>query len=265
MRKLLLIHTLVGVRFPLVRHVPERWEELTPQQFLLVARLYLQELDEPEFIRSFFDLPKTFMFEDYYRYKLAELLEFISDCRVRMDRFLVPRVGKMLAPGNRLKGMCFEHFMHVDTAFNRYARDGKDASLDTFVAMLYLKDNEYIVLPSGTKNGLFSGVKPLILQKRLPEVARIDRHAKYALFLNYVFVKRWLSKAYPFLFPMDDDPEPERKEGKNPAAPSVNWLDIFDAFVGDDIAVMEKYQAMPATTAFRLLNKRIRDAQKQKR
>ena len=30
-------------------------------------------------------------------------------------------------------------------------------------------------------------------------------------------------------------------------------------------AVMEKYQAMPVATAFRLLNKRIRDAQKQKK
>jgi hypothetical protein len=28
---------------------------------------------------------------------------------------------------------------------------------------------------------------------------------------------------------------------------------------------MEKYQAMPVATAFRLLNKRIRDAQKQKK
>ena len=151
---------------------------------------------------------------------------------------------------------------HVDTAFNRYARDGKDSSLDAFVSMLYLKDNEYIVLPSGGKNGLFSRQKPLILQKRVMKVAKIDKHVKYAIFLNYVFIKRWLSKAFPFLFPLDD--EREQKDGqKKPAAPSVNWLDIFDAFVGDDVAVMEKYQAMPVATAFRLLNKRIRDAQKQ--
>lgn len=84
------------------------------------------------------------------------------------------------------------------------------------------------------------------------KVTKIDRHVKYAIFLNYVFVKRWLSKAFPFLFPLDDEPEEKRN---SPAAPSVNWLDIFDAFVGDDVAVMEKYQAMPVATAFRLLNK----------
>ena len=154
--------------------------------------------------------------------------------------------------------------MHVDTAFNRYARDGKDASLDVFISMLYLKDNEYIVLPAGGKNGLFSRQKPLMLQKRIVKVAKIDRHVKYAIFLNYVFVKRWLSKAFPFLFPLNEDLESE-KNNKKPAAPSVNWLDIFDAFVGDDVAVMEKYQAMPVATAFRILNKRIRDAQKQKK
>ena len=65
--------------------------------------------------------------DTYYSYKLSELVEFISDCRVRMDRFILLAVSGLKAPGERLKGMCFEHFMHVDTAFNRYVRDGKDA------------------------------------------------------------------------------------------------------------------------------------------
>ena len=63
----------------------------------------------------------------------------------------------------------------------------------------------------------------------------------------------------------NDEPEPDANKNKKPAAATVNWLDIFDAFVGDDVAVMEKYQAMPVATAFRLLNKRIRDTQKQKK
>lgn len=264
MRELRIAYRRFGIRHEIIRRVPQKWEELTPAQFLLVSRLYLQEMDEPSFLKEFYSLPSGVGSDTYYSYKLSELVEFISDCRVRMDRFILPAVSGLKAPGERLKGMCFEHFMHVDTVFNRYVRDGKDASLDTFVSMLYLKDNEYIVLPSGGKNGLFSRQKPLILQKRIMKVAKMDRHVKYAIFLNYVFVKRWLSKAFPFLFPLDDEPEPEEKR-KKPTAPSVNWLDIFDAFVGDDVAVMEKYQAMPVATAFRILNKRIRDAQKQKK
>lgn len=129
-------------------------------------------MDEPSFLKEFYSLPSEAGSDTYYSYKLSELVEFISDCRVRMDRFILLAVSGLKAPGERLKGMCFEHFMHVDTAFNRYVRDGKDASLDTFVSMLYLKDNEYIVLPSGGKNGLFSRQKPLILQKRIMKVAK---------------------------------------------------------------------------------------------
>lgn len=265
MRQLRIAYRSFGIRREIIRQVPQKWEELTPDQFLLVSRFYLQEIDESLFLKEFYSLPSGVDFDSYYIYRLSELIEFISDCRIRMDRFVLSNVAGLKAPGERLKGMCFEHFMHVDTAFNRYARDGKDASLDTFVSMLYLKDNEYIVLPASGKNGLFSRQKPLILQKRLSEVEKIDKHVKYAIFLNYVFVKRWLSKAFPFLFPLNDEPEPEKVNRKKPTAPSVNWLDIFDAFVGDDVAVMEKYQAMPVATAFRLLNKRIRDAQKQKK
>ena len=264
MKELRIEYCSLGIRREVTRPVPEKWEELTPEQFLLVSQLYLQEMDESLFLKKFYSLPSGAGSDNYYRYKLGELVEFISNCRVRMDHFILSDVAGLKAPGERLKGMCFEHFMHVDTAFNRYVRDGKDSSLDIFVSMLYLKGNEYIVLPSGRKNGLFSRQKPLILQKRVMKVAKIDRHIKYAIFLNYVFVKRWLSKAFPFLFPLDDERKPKGGQ-KKPAAPSVNWLDIFDAFVGDDVAVMEKYQAMPVATAFRLLNKRIRDAQKQKK
>ena len=264
MKELRIEYCSLGIRREVTRPVPEKWEELTPEQFLLVSQLYLQEMDESLFLKKFYSLPSGAGSDNYYRYKLGELVEFISNCRVRMDHFILSDVAGLKAPGERLKGMCFEHFMHVDTAFNRYVRDGKDSSLDIFVSMLYLKGNEYIVLPSGRKNGLFSRQKPLILQKRVMKVAKIDRHIKYAIFLNYVFVKRWLSKAFPFLFPLDDEREPKGGQ-KKPAASSVNWLDIFDAFVGDDVAVMEKYQAMPVATAFRLLNKRIRDAQKQKK
>ena len=64
-------------------------EELTPAQFLLVSRLYLQEMDEPSFLKEFYSLPSGVGSDTYYSYKLSELVEFISDCRVRMDRFIL--------------------------------------------------------------------------------------------------------------------------------------------------------------------------------
>ena len=176
MKELRIEYRTFGIRREVTCPVPQTWEELTPEQFLLISRFYLQEIDESSFLKKFYSLPFEVGSNNYYKYKLSEFVDFISDCRVRMDRFILSDVSGLKAPGERLKGMCFEHFMHVDTAFNRYTRDGKDTSLDTFVSMLYLKSNEYIVLPAGEKNGLFSRQKPLILQKRVTKVAKIDKH-----------------------------------------------------------------------------------------
>lgn len=256
-------------RFPgfsrvLVRPVPEGWAELTPAQFVLAARLYLRQVDEAEFVRRFLALPRRVSADAYYRYRLSCLLEFLGDCRVRLDRFILPSLGRLRAPGVRLKGITFEHFMLADTAFNRYVRDGLDASLDHFVSLLYLRPAEHVVLPPDAPKGLFSRPKVLDPVRRRKQLAREDRAAKYAVFLNYVFVRRWLSHSFPRLFPPDNGPD-DRSDRRKPTAPQVNWLDIFDAFVGDDVAQMDKFRRMPATTAFRLLDKRIRNAQTKKR
>ena len=91
MRQLRIVYRSFGVRREVIRQVPQKWEELTPDQFLLVSRFYLQEMDESSFLKGFYSLPSGVGFDSYYIYRLSELLEFISDCRVRMDRlsFLV--------------------------------------------------------------------------------------------------------------------------------------------------------------------------------
>lgn len=263
MKQLRISYKKMGIRREIIRQVPSNWDELTVAQFLLVARLYTQELSEAEFVTKFFSLPKV-QFDAYYLYRLTELLSFIGDCRYQTNRFLIPSVDKYLAPSDKLKGITFEHFMHIDTTFNRYVRSQKSSDLDTLFALLYLKEGESLVLPAEGRKTLFSQRKLLKLPKRLQEVSKIDTHIKYAVFLNYLFIKRWLSQAFPYLFPMDDS-EQEADAKKQAKAPSVNWLDVFDAFVGEDVANMEKYQQMTALTAFRLLDKRIKEAQKAKK
>ena len=264
MKTLVLEYRRWGISHRCVRVVPESWAELTPQQFLQVAALYRQEVEPERFLATFFGLPARLL-DDYQLYSLTKLTEFLGDCRVRLDRFILPSLGRLRAPDVRLKGITFEHFMLADTAFSRYVRDGLDASLDHFVSLLYLLPAEHVVLPPDTRKGLFSHPKVLNPARRRKQLAREDRTAKYAIFLNYVFVRRWLSHSFPWLFPTDDGPDNPPDRRQKPAAPTVNWLDIFDAFVGDNVAQMDKFRQMPATTAFRLLNRRIRDAQTKKR
>ena len=78
MRELRIAYRRFGIRHEIIRRVPQKWEELTPAQFLLVSRLYLQEIDEPSFLKEFYSLPYGVGSDTYYSYKLSELVEFLS-------------------------------------------------------------------------------------------------------------------------------------------------------------------------------------------
>ena len=112
MRELRIAYRRFGIRHEIIRRVPQKWEELTPAQFLLVSRLYLQEIDEPSFLKEFYSLPYGVGSDTYYSYKLSELVEFISDCRVRMDRFTLQAVTRRFQPGDGRK----DKAVHPDTA-----------------------------------------------------------------------------------------------------------------------------------------------------
>lgn len=107
MRELRIAYRRFGIHHEIILRVPQKWEELTPTQFLLVSRLYLQEIDEPSFLKEFYSLPSGVGSDTYYSYKLSELVEFISDCRVRMDRFILPAVSGLKAPGGAPEGDVF--------------------------------------------------------------------------------------------------------------------------------------------------------------
>ena len=57
MRELRIAYRSFGVRREVIRRIPQKWEELTPDQFLLVSRFYLQESDESSFLKEFYSLP----------------------------------------------------------------------------------------------------------------------------------------------------------------------------------------------------------------
>lgn len=263
MRNLTISYKRFGFSRNIVRQIPSSYAELSQKQFIAIGRLYHGNISEAEFYHIFFSLPKHMPVLDWYMiYKMSEMVDFISHDNIIIDHFIIHELkGKLIAPGNRLKGMSFEQFMLVDTYFNRFVQTEKEDMLNMFIAHLYIRNNEYFVLPADLKNGLFSRKRKLDLDSRIKQIEKMDYDTKYAVFLNFVLIKRWLSKSFPFLFPESDEPADKHKKVK---VQTVKWLDIFDSFVGDDIPAMDKYQTMPVTTAFRLMNRRIKDAQKRK-
>lgn len=246
--------------------IPDRWLELNINQFLLIAESFCKDLSDNLFVSRFIGYSEDNL-SDYFLYKIYECFQFLYSCDSGVDFFYIDRLPdtRLYAPGYRLKGMTFEQFMHIDTMFNKYIRNNTDDNLNMFVAHVYIRHNECFVLSQDDKKNLFSiNRKKLLKPSENAKIIakRVDKHIKYAVFLNYILIKHWLSKSFPFLFPEDDTPSNKKSRI---GIPSVKWLDIFDSFVGDDIAQMDKYRTMPATTAFRIMNKRIKESQKNKK
>lgn len=246
--------------------VPSGWRELNSVQFLSAARLYLGTISDDKFMMQFFSLPKRIVkrLDAFQKYKLIEQVEYLRDARVPHSDFFMSRIPgtSLFSPGPRMNGMCLQQFMTVDTYFSRYLISEKKEFLDMMVASLYMKKDERFVLTGESVPSLFHhNPKLLSIEGRLPVIRKLDEATKYAVLLNFILIKKWLGGAYPHLFAESDEPQP-KPNSKPKIQKPVDWLEIFDNFVGENIPEMEKYQGMAATDAFRILNRRIKEAKK---
>lgn len=264
--------------------LPERWEELTAVQFIAAIRLWMGEISENEFLRVASGFKKVVMrrMDEYQRYALVREMMWVRNVRRPHNAFIIDRLPgtDLHAPGTKLKGCTLQQFMTFDSFYCRYlafSANAKEAilsditelytdeaisALNSFIATLYRRDDEYFsVREAQIAVGKTDGVKLVMMNEHLKDVAPLPQAVKEAVSVNYVLIRSWLSKAYPHLFPEGEDED----VSNTPKSPKpVDWLKVFDAFIGDNIADIEKYKAMQATDAFRIMNRRIREAKLRK-
>lgn len=237
------------------RTLPTNYAEMNPAQFLATVRLTKGWIDERQFFLQFYDLTDKLLarLDAFQLYKLTDSLDFLKEIRANYTDFYFRTLpGKLIAPESKLRGMSFQQFMTVDTFFSWYLNKETDLFLNQFIAALYLKKGESY---HPQKNE-----QALDLAVRTKEVAKLPADLKYAVLVNWVLIKSWLSRVYPHLFPQSE-PTANAKGDKVKTKP-VEWLFIFDAFVGDNIPSIDAYKVLPCLDAFRLLNRRIKEGQK---
>jgi len=262
MRKVEIKYRHLGIDRTKKINAPESWSDLTDRQFSVCASIYVREVSEYDFVKKFYELPGLVMtkLSKFEIYKLAELADFAMTPEGITNFFFLKKISStaLLAPADRLLNISFEHFALFDTAFFDYVNSPTDDNLVNFVALLYLGKGEVV-----TEIDFEGRVKALKLHIRLKTVKLADLHS---IFLNYIFIHRWLSRSFPALF---EEKEPEEQDVtqkqnlKKPAKPNrPNWNEIIDSFVGEDIINYDKYRKMPAIIAFKTINKRIKNNRK---
>lgn len=252
--------------------LPERWEELTAAQFVAAIRLWMGEVPEAEFLRVSCGFSPAVIrrMSEYQRFVLIRELMWVRNVKRPHNSFIIDRLPgtDLFAPGTKLKGCTLQQFMTFDSFFSMYvaysAQENETAkaaatdAINSFVATLYRREDEFFSIREAvTAIGKTEGVRLVELEEHLKVVTPMSQAVKEAVTINYVLIRSWLSKAYPHLFPEGDN---EDVSNAPRAAKPVDWLKVFDAFIGDNIGDIEKFKAMQATDAFRIMNRRIREA-----
>ena len=235
--------------------IPETYDELSADQFQAVVLNARGWITGDEFLARFFSLtPRQLsMLDRRAAASLGETLAFLKEL-TPVNKMLIPELRvredgrelRLTAPGPKLAGMTFRQFMSVDTFHAWYVYSEKPDYLFSFMTALYA--------PTG--DGDTGRWRRAILLS-----PGIDRATMECAAVNWMLIKRWLSEAYPLLFP-SQGPETGDKEKKK-ARPS-SWLPIFDALVDEDLTRIESYQSLPAIDVIRVINRKIQEQKKRK-
>lgn len=232
---------------------PSAIGELNPRQLVAVASLTKNAISENNFLRiltgfSRFTIAKL---DAFHRYTLMNLFTFFTEIKYHSE-FILPFIetpdGKLYCPKPKLTGLSIAQFIFIENFFLSYQLNNEPEDLHKFVASLYLPGNsnfsENLVKSSALS---LSRVKPEILE---------------AVMINYIFVKEWLTLAYPMIFVRQEETHSNHKE-KKPADNSA-WLKIFENIVGDDIINYDRYALMPVHHVFRWMTAKIKENYKRK-
>ena len=239
--------------------VPERWEDLRPHQFEVCARLHIDPPSDEVFLQAFFGLKKKHISKltKFEIYKLTDMVGFAVTPSGTTNHFYIeeiPGTG-LKSPAAKLGSVNMEQFALLDTCFFEYANKPDEKNLARFVAAVYLKKGEMLTKIDFTK--------------RVEMVSKkVDKSTQYAVFLNYIFIRKWLSRSFRFLFEEGDEkPTGRRKYNKPEKAASKlpKWVDIIDNFVGEDILNYDQYIHMNCIRAFKVMNTRIKNFKKNAR
>lgn len=225
------------------RNVPEKVTELSSRQYAALVKYQHGLITEQELLSGLLLLGEKHVksIGDFHRYKLIELLVPVSDLSQAADRFIIERIPEtdLIAPAARLKGISFMQFMFADTRYDQYLEGKQEDLLAQFVSSLYLVDGEvFTEIDMTERTGYITDY--------------LDTITAQAIVLNYMMIKKWLSASYSYMF--------SSAEGSGSGgARRQKWLDIFDAFVGENIPDTPYYQSMPCMDAFRIINKRMKE------
>jgi hypothetical protein len=249
MKSIEIQYKTLGITRKISAFLPERWDELTSAQLVLIARNYVTTVDETEILCGMLGIKKSIaaMLDNSQRFCIAMELDFMDDFKPHYA-FVIRKLNKLNAPRPRLEGMSFGQFMFVDTYYEVAITSEDPEHLNKFIACLYLPEGKPF--------------KEQLIEDRAAYVNLFFKpEEKTAISLNYRLVKEWICERYPLLFRKSSAAELVEAESVTQRSNSKgsNWVKVYESLVGDDIVNQDKYSALPVHTVFRYLTTKLKE------
>ena len=236
---------------------PSGYDELSPAQFVAIARLVNTKITETDFLKIMTGIRKISanLLSDFERYNLMKLFDPFMEVKP-YNAFIIPEIyhyNKIFcAPKFKLSGVTFAQFIFVESFFTDYQTDKKTINLHKFIASLYLLQNHSFNENEINENAaLISKIKPEIIE---------------AIVINYVLIREWLAQSYPLIFEQGEEEtteeKPKPKTHKNPG--NSGWIKIFENIVGDDLINHDRYALLPLHNVLRWMTTKIKESRKNK-
>ena len=230
---------------------PSTFSELSPEQFIAIARLVNEKITETDFLKIMTGIRQisTNLLSDFDRYNLMNLFDPFMEIKP-YNSFIIPEIktyGKIFcSPKPKLSQITFAQFIFVESYFTDYQNDKNTTHLHKFIASLYLRKNHTFNENEIAANAaLISKVKPEVLE---------------AVVINYVLIREWLAQSYPMIFQqeeeVDENYEKPKKTHKIPW--NSGWIKIFENIVGDDLINHDRYAMLPLHNVLRWMTAKIK-------
>lgn len=237
------------------RDCPTSWEEMEANQFVLAAGLQFgSQMDDLTFMSEFFRIKKSILLQmdSFQLFNLIRAAEFVCDPKEVVNRFFVDKIPgtRLLSPSPKLIGVSMRQFMFFDTFFFDYLNGKKRDDLVKMVMTLYMEKGERV-------DGFDTSSRIILIDK-------LDDRMLNSIFLNYVLIRKWLSRSFPLIFSFKDGEDEKEVKPSAAVAPSrPDWRSIVDDFADDDVLNLDKYYDMQAIDFFRIVTKRIQKYKRQ--
>ncbi len=226
----------IPIRFH--RKMPDKWEEMSPQQLITVVDVYDQLVSDRKALSRLINLP-WFVAKNINPVQMHEVilsLNFIREYKA-CNFFIIGKIRKdLMPPGPLLKGMSWGQFMMVDSYYNDYVSTGNEQSLNKFLASLYTPGRF-------EQEMILDGVK---------KVSRCNKKVKQAITINYRLVLEWLMGKYPVVFKRRSVASVGFQKKSSP-----DWVSLHDNIVGDDIVNSSKYAEKSVHEILRFITRKI--------